>query len=129
MILRQDLEKMLTELEEKEKLVNMALSHCPPGQLMLTRQGGQLSYVQVITINGYDLVPDFALLSIRNEIFYWEHCGLTGNKEYMRHHKWKLEQYETAGIVPWKNLIITYDDEQGNIDLRIIESEIRNKLL
>ena len=26
----------------------MALSHCPPGQLMLTRRGGQLSYVQVI---------------------------------------------------------------------------------
>lgn len=37
--------------------------------------------------------------------------------------------YERAGIVPWKNLIVTYDDETGNLDLRMIEAEIRNRLL
>ena len=40
-----------------------------------------------------------------------------------------MNMYERAGIVPWKNLIVTYDDEYGGIDTRIIEAEIRNKLL
>ncbi len=32
-------------------------------------------------------------------------------------------------FIYWKNLIVTYDNEQGTIDIPIIESEIRNKLL
>ncbi|MCI8609744.1 MAG: hypothetical protein HFE73_08885 [Firmicutes bacterium] len=47
----------------------------------------------------------------------------------MERHKWKLSMYEKAGIVPWKNLIITYNDSQGNINMKIVESEIVNKLL
>ena len=33
------------------------------------------------------------------------------------------------GFRPWDNMIVTYDTSDGNVDLRIIESEIRNKLL
>lgn len=54
---------------------------------------------------------------------------MPGNRDYMKHHKWKMEMYESVDIVPWKNLIVTYDNENGTIDLGIIESEIRNKLL
>ena len=72
--------------------------------------------------------PDFTIFH-RGELFYWEHCGLVGNPRYMKHHKWKLDMYERAGIVPWKNLIVTYDDETGNLDSRMIEAEIRNRLL
>ena len=86
-------------------------------------------YEQILRIQGYELAPDFTLLSADEELFYWEHCGLPGNRQYMKRHKWKLEMYETVGIVPWKNLIITYDNEEGHIDLAVIESEIRNRLL
>ena len=51
------------------------------------------------------------------------------SKEYREHQKWKIEVYEKASIVPWKNLIMTYDDEDGNINAGIIESEIKNKLI
>lgn len=37
--------------------------------------------------------------------------------------------YEKAGIVPWDNLIVTYDGADGNLNLAIVESEIKNKLL
>ena len=37
------------------------------------------------------------------------------------------KMYESVGVVPWKNLIVTYDDEDGNINVGIIESEIKNK--
>lgn len=85
-------------------------------------------YEQIIYINGRRYVPDFTILT-PNGIVYWEHCGRTNDLEYMRKHKWKLAAYESVGIVPWKNLIVTYDDEDGGIDSRIIEAEIINKLL
>jgi len=37
--------------------------------------------------------------------------------------------YERMGIVPWKNLIVTYDTEDGGLSSAVIEAEIRNKLL
>ena len=37
--------------------------------------------------------------------------------------------YESVGIVPWDNLIVTYGDINGNIDVRAIEGELRSKLL
>lgn len=40
-----------------------------------------------------------------------------------------MNLYETRGIVPWKNLIVTYDDENGHINLAEIDSIITNKLL
>lgn len=85
-------------------------------------------YEQVLYIENRRFSPDFTIFH-RGELFYWEHCGLVGNPRYMKHHKWKLDMYERAGIVPWKNLIVTYDDETGNLDSRMIEAEIRNRLL
>lgn len=85
-------------------------------------------YEQMLYIENQSFSPDFTILCGK-ELVYWEHCGLVNDHSYMRHHKWKLSMYEKAGIVPWKNLIVTYDDERGNLDTRIIESEITNRLL
>lgn len=74
-----------------------------------------------------ELTPELA--ADKNDSIYWEHCGLTSNSQYMSHHKWKLDIYEEMGIVPWKNLIVTYDDENGNLNIPLIESEIINKVL
>ncbi len=91
--------------------------------------GVPFRYEQILAIGKYELSPDFTVLSKSGKIFYWEHCGMPGNQEYMKRHKWKMNMYETADIVPWKNLIVTYDNENGTIDLAIIDGEIRNKLL
>ena len=62
-------------------------------------------------------------------------CPLPNNdKEYIRRHKWKMSMYESIGIVPWKNLIVTYDmmqdnNEVGLFDSRIIDTEIVTKLM
>ena len=50
-------------------------------------------------------------------------------QNYIDSYHWKLDKFEKDGIVPWDNLILTYDDRFGNIDVNIIESEIQNKLL
>ena len=87
-------------------------------------------YEPVLHIGAHVLIPDFAAIRVRDaKIFYEEHCGMPHNKEYMAHHKWKMSAYESVGIVPWDNLIVTYGDIHGNIDVRVIESELRSKLL
>lgn len=87
-------------------------------------------YEQVLRIGEYQIAPDFMPRNKRTgQQFYWEHCGMPGNEEYMKHHKWKMNLYESVGIVPWKNLIVTYDGEDGTLNLAEIESVIRNKLL
>lgn len=86
-------------------------------------------YEQVIHIGKDIVVPDFTLLRVDMKLFYHEHCGMPGNKKYMDNHKRKLEIYESIGIVPWDNLIVTYDSKDGNLDLKIIESEINNRLI
>lgn len=85
-------------------------------------------YEQMIYIEGFSFAPDFTIMT-KDGIKYWEHAGKVNDKGYLRRHRWKMEMYERAGIVPWKNLIVTYDDPKGGLDSRIIVSEIRNKLL
>jgi hypothetical protein len=37
--------------------------------------------------------------------------------------------YEEYGIVPWSNLILTYDDASGGIDVKLVDGLIRGWLL
>ena len=87
-------------------------------------------YEQVLEIGTYRVVPDFMPRNKRtSEQFYWEHCGMLENEEYMKHHKWKMNLYESVGIVPWENLIVSYDGADGTLNIAEIESVIKNKLL
>ena len=90
-------------------------------------------YEQLIRIGKYELAPDFTILTNKG-IIYWEHCGKGNDPNYVRTHNWKMEMYASAGIVPWKNLIVTYDmfegdNEVGFFDSRIIDTEIVSKLI
>ena len=87
-------------------------------------------YEPVLRIGQYTFEFDFAAIRASDEkVFYVEDCGMPHNREYMLRHKRKMEIYESAGIVPWDNLIVTYGDAKGNIDVRVIENELRSKLL
>ena len=85
-------------------------------------------YEQMLHFENHSFSPDFTILPGRKP-FYWEHCGMMGVPQYRRNNRWKIDMYERAGIVPWKNLIITYDMEDGGINSGIIESGIVNRLL
>lgn len=92
--------------------------------------GVPFRYEQVLHIGKYDYAPDFTVLNVRTEkIYYWEHFGLVNSEKYQEHRRKKLSTYESAGIVPWDNLIATYDDANGKLDLQFIESIIRCKLI
>lgn len=86
-------------------------------------------YEQLLEINGIEYAPDFTILRRDGSILYWEHCGLTSDSRYINNHWNKMRIYAEAGIVPWKNLIITYDSEDGILDLEAVEAEIKNKVM
>lgn len=86
-------------------------------------------YEAVLNISGVLFSPDFTVRRGDGKIFYWEHFGLTGDSDYMKHQQTKLRAYAGCGIVPWDNLIITYDNSRGDINLRVIDHEIQGKLL
>ena len=75
-------------------------------------------------------IPDFMIRRPRDgKIIYWEHLGLTSDKGYMSGNELKFVEYQDADIVPWDNLIVTYDTPDGGIDAKIIEGMIYGWLL
>ena len=75
-------------------------------------------------------IPDFTIRRPRDgKIIYWEHLGLTSDEGYMQGNDLKFVEYENAGIVPWDNLIVTYNREDGGYDAKIIEAMIQGWLL
>ena len=51
------------------------------------------------------------------------------NEGYRRENNRKLQEYEDINVTPWNNLIMTYDQEDGGIDVRIIDGLIQGWLL
>lgn len=75
-------------------------------------------------------VPDFKIRRPRDgKIIYWEHVGMVNDEGYMEDLPQKLTEYEVNGIVPWDNLILTYDKDNNGIDTRIIDGMIQGWLL
>lgn len=85
-------------------------------------------YEQPVIASDITLHPDFTIMRKDGKMFYWEHLGLTNSQKYLDLQNRKTQLYASIDIVPWDNLIITYDNADGIIDLRIVESEIKNKL-
>ena len=86
-------------------------------------------YEQVLHIEGTTIIPDFTIRRSDGKIVLWEHEGLTSQEKYMAWQQKKQMLYASAGFYPWDNLIITYDDLSGNINLKIIDAEIQSKLI
>ena len=81
-------------------------------------------------IPGLYRIPDFTILRKRDlKIIYWEHLGMMDDPLYRAEVKIKLEEYENAGIVPWDNLILTYDAIGGGLQARQIEAAIQGWLM
>ena len=143
-----DYEKLFAAEKEKAGTGPNQSDYMPEGRTHLTSRGLRVRskseliiaeklyeyriefwYEEVLRIGKYTVVPDFTIRRRDGKVFYWEHCGKTGDDEYMARHRWKMELYEDAGIVPWDNLIVTYDDGSGNLNLAAVEGEIRAKLI
>lgn len=74
--------------------------------------------------------PDFTILKPRdNEIIYWEHFGMIDNDEYNLSMEQKMLAYGKHGILPWNQLITTFETEKGSINARNIQNIIKAFIL
>ena len=97
----------------------------------LVNYGVPFRYEQVIRVNDSTFAPDFTFRGINRKLFYWEHAGMMNDPIYRARHKKKMELMERGGIVPWENLIVTYDiDDYINIPMikSIIEKDVIPRL-
>ena len=71
--------------------------------------------------------PDFITVRKDGRFIYHEHLGLAGSPEYTAGFLQKLKNYMRCGIVPWDDLLITYDDPDGGLDLELVDALFRNR--
>lgn len=77
----------------------------------LEARGIPYRYEPKLVLGEYVYYPDFEAKKRDGSSVYWEHWGLMENAEYVAHRNQKLKVYEQHGIIPWKNLICTYEED------------------
>ena len=60
-------------------------------------------------------------------LIYHEHAGLQ-TEEYLNDFSEKIQAYAACGILPGHNLIVTFDHDDGGINMDMIESLIKDKM-
>jgi len=90
------------------------------------RLGIPTHYDEVINFRGILKSPDFVSVRYDGKVIYHEHCGKVNDLQYMIAHNEKMKLYESCGIVPWDNLIVTYESPNGGIDLKLTEALIKS---
>lgn len=88
----------------------------------LINHGLDFRYEETRTFAGITISPDFIIYSrkLHREII-WEHFGLISDPKYLNTFGNKMISYIEADYFPYINLIVTFDDKNGNIDSRLIE--------
>ncbi len=81
---------------------------------------------EVILIDGIALAPDIKGLRSDGKFIYHEHLGLF-TASYREEVRKKEALYAKAGIIPGDNLIYTYDDPDGGINLKLVREVINER--
>ena len=95
----------------------------------LDAAGVNYHYEEALHLNGKTYYPDFICYSSNGKKYYWEHFGMMKNVDYRVKNQRKLAEYESINIVPWDNLLITYDNIDGDINLRYVDALIEAYLV
>lgn len=94
----------------------------------LVNYGVPFRYEQVLRFDSVILSADFTFEDYRCDAFYWEHAGMMDLDHYRNRHARKMKIYEANGIVPWRNLIVTYDSD-GSVNVPLIKSIIEDEVI
>lgn len=83
-----------------------------------------------LEVNRRTIHPDFTILRpYDRKIFYWEHLGKIDDAVYMKRSFFRIRDYESDGIFPGDQLILTGETEEVPLNNVIIEQVIRRYLL
>ena len=96
---------------------------------LLYRYDVPFRYEQVLHVGSMIIVPDFTIKRSDGQIFYWEHMGRISDPVYFERQIQKVRIYHSAGIMPGRDLLVSYDGPDGTIDIRRAESMIKTEIL
>ena len=83
-----------------------------------------------LTLNGRVVYPDFTIRHPKTgELFYWEHFGKMDDFTYRQKTWWKMEHYTSCGILPTKQLILTYETAEYPLSITQVEQIVKNYFL
>ncbi|MBR5281027.1 MAG: hypothetical protein IKU26_08695 [Clostridia bacterium] len=86
-------------------------------------------YEERLTLSGVDFYPDFTLRHPQTgETFYWEHVGRPDDSVYRASFLDKLNLYLAHGIIPDKNLILTWETADHPLSTAEVEQQIQQFL-
>lgn len=80
-----------------------------------------------LVIEGHTQIiyPDFTILNIRTgKLVYWEHAGRMDDPRYAANFVKKINIYIDNGIIPGKDLIVTYETIKSPIVIQHIQLQI-----
>lgn len=98
--------------------------------MVLESHGLEFKYETELRVKGRNIYPDFVIRRKRDgKIFIWEHFGLISNDEYRQKMYRRLEELHEAGFNLWDNLLISFDSEDGSIDVDFVERMVKLYLL
>lgn len=79
---------------------------------------------------GIEVYPDFTFLSkYTYEEIYWEHDGRMDDPEYADKAVKKINTYIRSGIIPGKQLILTYESTNNVLNDAVVKKLIKEHLL
>ncbi|MBO4412288.1 MAG: hypothetical protein J5794_08920, partial [Lachnospiraceae bacterium] len=75
-----------------------------------------------LLLNDGVVFPDFKLLNVRTrKTYYWEHCGMMDNPEYLGTMIQKIQRYARSGIYQGDQLIVSMETSCVAIDMTFTE--------
>ena len=108
----------------------------PGGRLFRSKSEAQIAtemykksvpyrYEEDYEINGIVYHPDFTIRHPKTgETYYWEHFGRIDDEGYNLRNARKLTDYESVGIIPDVNLIITWESRRYPLSISKIEETV-----
>ena len=81
-----------------------------------------------MTIEGRSKIvyPDFTILSKRTgKIIYWEHAGRMDDPYYVNDFVKKMNTYVTNGLLPGKDVILTYETQNNPLEIGVVKRMIK----
>ena len=72
------------------------------------------------------IYPDFNILSKRTgKIIYWEHAGRMDDPYYVNDFVKKMNTYVTNGLLPGKDVILTYETQNNPLEISVVKRMIK----
>lgn len=82
-------------------------------------------YESPLQLNEKVIYPDFTIRHPQTgDFYYWEHFGMMDDSTYSKNAYFKLQQYNSCGIVPSIQLITTYETNEHPLSTEMIEKII-----